>query len=301
MHFGISGLPFTLVVVHPSFSAGFTPRRFYNNYECVARKVKTPQASNVGNISNYPSNRSTDFVKSIRDFRYSWYRCENYRSPGKSRLAYILSILSRKYISFLLENECPQPRNSATPDRWLEVSGRRWRIRAEFPLGRARGGPSTALSWEAHFHPDRLPVPTDSDLARAGDRRSDPQSFRRFLTDRAVAPQDTRTPCSRWKARSLLRCGRPTDGAVEAFGSARRDSCESVTLRCGGRLKRPPITFHPLRSRARHRPTLLRASPSSGTARYFANRGNVRKRLLKMLKPRTIRNEENEGSFVFTL
>lgn len=38
-------------------------------------------------------------------------------------------------------------------------------------------------------------------------------------------------PCARRKARSLLRCGRPTDRGHQAFGWARHDSCDSVALR----------------------------------------------------------------------
>lgn len=45
---------------------------------------------------------------------------------------------------------------------------------------------------------------------------------------------DHTNPHLRSKARSLLRCARPTDGAVGAFGLARCDSCKFVTLRRGG-------------------------------------------------------------------
>lgn len=126
---------------------------------------------------------------------------------------------------------------------------------------------------------DRPPKDSVPDFTRM---KNSAIGFRRrgaTFPSRSSEPPGNANPCLRWKARSLLRCGRPTDGAVEAFGSTRRDSCESVTLRCGGRLKRPPITFHPLRFRARPRPTLLRAPLPIGTARHFANRVNVRKRL----------------------
>lgn len=200
--------------------------------------------------------------------------------------SYIFYIPPREYIPLLLHGEYASHVIPAIPDRNFRVSGRRWRTRAESPLGRVW---CTARGWPVHRYPGKplsrqdrpADVPTDIQISRARGRSAIGSS----------GPWVTRTPCSRWKARSLLRRGRPTDGAVEAFGSARRDSCESVTLRCGGRLKRPPITFHPLRARARPRPTLLRADPSTSTststasppfrtARHFANRVNVRKRPL---------------------
>lgn len=64
-------------------------------------------------------------------------------------------------------------------------------------------------------------------------RTWDPWSRRqRSLTIRSNWSTERNTnPCSRWKARSLLRCGRPTDGAVRVFGSPRHTSYNSVTLR----------------------------------------------------------------------
>lgn len=136
------------------------------------------------------------------------------------------------------------------------------------------------LSWTPHFHLSRADRPPRSrSTSQISHARKIGDRVQSTFPNRSSGPPGNANPCSRWKARSLLRCGRPTDGAVGAFGSARRDSCESVTLRCGGRLKRPPITFHPLRFRARPRPTLLRAPLPSGTARHFVNRVNVRKRL----------------------
>lgn len=156
-------------------------------------------------------------------------------------------------------------RNSVIPDRNLGSAADGGELVPSSPSGthRVRVRPSNVrvicgmpLSPVSRVL-DRLPVPIGIQISHAREI----SAIGDFPKPIERSSGSARAPCSRWKARSLLRCGRPTDGAVEAFGSARRDSCESVTLRCGGRLKRPPITFHPLRSRVRPRPTLLRASP----------------------------------------
>lgn len=225
--------------------------------------VQAAKRRSVG-ISNYVG-LVGGLIKSIqRDFRY---RCENYRKPVRedsffSSLHIIYFCLENISHSFSRENDLNrmiQPRYQiATSGQRPTManscrvsSGTRIEHRVRVVCSPLLWKPLSPVARESASGPDRRP---DLSLAEEiGDRI---QSARR---SQPSGPRETRTPCSRWKARSLLRCGRPTDGAVEAFGSARRDSCESVTLRCGGRLKRPPITFHPLCLRARPRPTLLRA------------------------------------------